>query len=107
MKVNHGIITESTVVREIPIQRGYQPPKRKHRKGVIVNDSVAQMVESLIQLKVGETFIFYPANIDADIDKFYEYLRRSYKLRTNNYLINIGVRLFISRSRDCVIALKV
>lgn len=107
MKVNHGIITESTVVREIPIQRGYEPPKKRHKKGVIVNDSVAQMVESLIQLKVGETFIFYPASVDRDIRDFYEYLRGAYKKRTGNYLVNIGIRLFISRSRDCVIALKV
>ena len=100
------MIEERTKFVDIPIDRGFVPAKANKRKGVIVKRSMAQMVASLVGLKLGETYLLYPKKKDANMEHFLEKVREIYKTKTGYDLKFHGLLSMLSRDKDCVIVVK-
>lgn len=99
------MIEERTKFVDIPIDRGFIP-KTSKRKGVVVNKSMAQMIASLVGLKLGETYLLYPKKKDTNMEHFLEKVRSIYKEKTGYDLKFHGLLSMLSRDKDCVIVLK-
>lgn len=100
------MIEERTKFVDIPIERGFVPAKANKRKGVIINRSMAQMVASLVGLKVGETYLLYPKKKGADMLSFHNKILEIYKEKTGQSIKFHGLKTFMSRDKDCIIVVK-